>query len=147
MDAIDSIDIAATPERVFRTVLDYPHVHTWYPYMHCELLTPGDIAEGSRIAHTFVSPQVRIPTHFVRTIRRIEPPVRIEETYDEGALVGRGEWTFAALPSGLTRASFACSVWGNDLVTRLGLALTGPLLHKLGYAELLKALKRNCEGL
>lgn len=145
MQAVDSIDIDATPERVFNTVLDYPNVHTWFSGMRCTLITEGEIGEGSRIAHTFYAPLLELPTRFVRTIRRLEAPSFIEETYDEGALVGTGMWTFARLPSGLTRATYACTVRSNDLATHVGFALSGATLHKVSYARLLAALKRNCE--
>lgn len=146
IDSVDSIHIQAPAERVFDAVFDYPSIGAWFPSYRCRLLTPGSIEAGSRIAHTVRAPMVRVPTRFVRTIRRFERPRRIEETYDEGDLLGTGVWTFAESHDGWTTASFHCVVESNRLLMHVGFMLGGELGHKLTYRGLLAALKLHCES-
>ena len=77
---------------------------------------------------------------------RIEPPKAIEESYDDGDLVGRGRWTFDALSGDSTRVSFHCQVRSNRLLMHVGFLLGGERGHNMVYQELLAALKTRAEA-
>jgi len=143
IDTVDSIEIRADARRIFDTILDYPHIHTWFSQYRCRLLDEGasSVREGSRVAHAVGRPAM---THFVRTVRRIVPGERIEETYDEGDLHGTGTWTFEQ-NGPMTKVSFFCAVEARSLATKLGFALSGAWSHNLVYKLLLRALKKRCE--
>ena len=144
IDTTDSIEIAAPPERVFETIINYPAMHTWFGGYRCDLLDGETVEVGSRLQHTIGKPPL-VVNRFVRTIQAIDPGARIEETYDEGDLVGKGTWTFTPKGDG-TVASFHCAVRGNTLPMRMAFKLTGPIAHNVVYAQILKALKKRCEA-
>jgi hypothetical protein len=87
-----------------------------------------------------------VKSRFTRTIQRIKAPHSIEESYDDGDLVGRGRWEFEPLESGSTRVSFYCVVSSNRTLMRLGFLLGGEKGHNRVYQELIASLKVLAEG-
>ena len=85
-------------------------------------------------------------TRFTRTIQRIEPPKSIEETYDDGDLVGRGRWEFEALGEGRTRVSFHCQVRSNSVLMHVGFLLGGERGHNQVYQQILAALAERAQA-
>ncbi len=147
IDTVDSIEINAPAIEVFKTVLDYPNTNSWFPMLHCRQVdNPGaKIEEGSRIEHLFGKPPYLVIDRFTRTIQYISIGDRIEETYDEGDLIGKGIWTFSE-NAGITTAAFHCAVKANVLSLQLTFLFSGARGHKLMFGRILKALKRQCEG-
>ena len=146
IDTIDSITIQATPEQVYRTVLDYPRMNQWFAPYHCKLIEGDEVIEGARIEHIIGAPPLLVVNRFVRTVQRTTPGRSIEETYDEGDLVGTGTWRFEpADTTHSTTASFHCQVKSRTLPLHLSFALTGARAHNVVYGRLLAALKRHCE--
>ena len=146
IDTVDSLEIDAPARQLFDIVLDYPRMHEWYPRYRVEVIGGGDVVEGARLRHELSPPGSPVKSRFTRTIRRIEPPGTIEETYDDGDLVGRGRWQFEALSEGATRVSFHCQVRSNRLLMHIGFALGGEKGHNMVYREILAALKARAEG-
>jgi len=145
MNAVDSITIQAPASKVFETVLDYANHHTWWKHYHCEVLGGGPVKEGTRVSHVIQIPVIQPKPNFIRTIRKIVPNERIEETYDDGDYVGTGVWTFE--PQGaLTAATFTCAVRSNNLLNHIGVALMGAGPHHSVYKTGLAGLKARCEG-
>ena len=144
-DAVDSIAIAAPPEKVFGAVLDYANHHTWWKNYQCEVIGGGPVTEGTRVRHRILIPVVQPKPNFVRTIRKIVPGARIEETYDEGDYVGTGVWTFEDNGK-TTTATFTCSVRSNNVMTHIGTALIGSRGHHGVYGTGLAGLKARCEA-
>ena len=146
IDTVDSLEIRASAEQLFDVVLDYPRMHEWYPRYRVEVIGGGDVVEGARLRHELAPPGAPIRSRFTRTIHRIERPKAIEESYDDGDLVGRGRWTFEPLRDGATRVSFHCQVRSNRPLMHLGFLLAGERGHKKVYAEILAALRARLEG-
>ena len=146
IDTVDSLVIEATAQALFDIVLDYPRMHEWYPRYRVEVIGGGDVVEGARLRHELSPPGAPVKSRFTRTIQRIEPPKAIEETYDEGDLVGRGRWEFEPLSEHSTRVSFHCQVRSNRLLMHIGFALGGERGHNRVYQELLAALKVRAES-
>jgi len=144
-DAVDSIAIEAPPEKVFDTVLDYANIHTWWKYYRCEVIGGGPVKEGTRVRHRILIPVVQPKPSFVRTIRKIVPGARIEETYDEGDYVGSGVWTFEGNGK-TTTATFTCSLRSNNVMAHIGTALLGARAHHGVYHTGLAGLKARCES-
>ena len=84
-------------------------------------------------------------TRFIRTVQRMVPGERIEETYDEGDLVGNGTWTFDQ-SGNVTTAAFRCDVTAQALSMKLAFSTSGSLGHNVIYGRILAALKNKCEG-
>ncbi len=160
IDTIDSIEIDAPANDIFSTVIDYPNFETWFPLIQCcqvdtvssnsdgiGTIAEGSnrIAEGSRIKHVFGRPPHLIINSYTRTIRRVAPGKIIEETYDEGDLLGKGTWIFEE-HDGTTKTSYHCDVQANTLSLRLCFMLTGAVFHNMIYGRILKALKAHCEN-
>jgi uncharacterized protein YndB with AHSA1/START domain len=146
IDTVDSIEIHAPVEEIFDIVLDYPRMHEWYPRYRVEVIGGGEVVEGARLRHELSPPGSPVKSRFTRTIHRIDRPGTIEESYDDGDLVGRGRWQFEALAQHAARASFHCQVRSNRLLMHLGFALGGERGHHMVYRELLAALKARVEG-
>jgi uncharacterized protein YndB with AHSA1/START domain len=146
IDTVDSIEIEAPVEELFDIVLDYPRMHEWYPRYRVEVIGGGEVVEGARLRHELSPPGSPVKSRFTRTIHRIDRPGTIEESYDDGDLVGRGRWLFEALTQHAARASFHCQVRSNRLLMHLGFALAGERGHHMVYRELLAALKSRAEG-
>ncbi len=138
---VDSLEIAAPAQRLFDLVLDYPRWHEWYPRYRVALIGGGEVKEGARLRHELSPAGSPVKSRFTRTIRRIDSPRVIEETYDEGDLVGNGRWEFEALAPNTTRVSFHCDVRSNRLLMHIGFMLGGEKGHHAVYQELLSALK------
>lgn len=145
MNAVDSISIQAPADRVFETVLDYANHHRWWRHYRCEVEGGGPVKEGTRVRHVIEIPVIRPKPTFVRTIRKIVPKERIEETYDEGDYVGTGVWTFER-QGALTVATFTCAVRSNNLRNHIGVALLGAAPHHRVYGTGLAGLKAHCEA-
>ncbi len=146
IDTVDSLEIDAPAQKLFDIVLDYPRMHEWYPRYRVEVIGGGDVVEGARLRHELSPPGAPFKSRFTRTIQRIEPPKAIEETYDDGDLVGRGRWAFEALSENSTCVSFHCQVRSNRLLMHIGFALGGERGHNMVYQQLLAALKTRAEA-
>lgn len=144
LDAVDSISIQATADKVFGTVLDYGNHHAWWKHYQCEVEGGGPVKEGTRVRHVINIPVVQPKPNFVRTIRKIVPNERIEETYDEGDYVGTGVWTFER-QGALTVATFTCRLRSNNLLTHIVTALIRARGHHGVYETGLAGLKARCE--
>ena len=145
-DTVDSMEISAPAQRLFEIVLDYPRMHEWYPRYRVELIGDGEVGEGARLRHELSPPGSPVKSRFTRTIHRIEVPTRIDETYDEGDLVGTGRWEFETLAGGATRVSFYCQVRSNRWLMHVGFLLGGEKGHHMVYQQLLAALKVRAEA-
>jgi len=146
IDVTDHVVIDARREAVFPVLCDYPRVRDWFPGYRIDLLTDGAVGEGARLRHEMAAGGGLMTTRFVRTIRRFEPPSLIEETYDEGDLLGRGCWSLESRGDGATQVSYRCAVRSNTPWMHLGVALTGHWGHSWVYQRLLRALKARVEG-
>lgn len=146
IDTVDSLEIDAPAKKLFDIVLDYPRMHEWYPRYRVEVIGGGDVIEGARLRHELSPPGSPVKSRFTRSIQRIEPPSTIEESYDDGDLVGRGCWQFDVLAEDRTRVSFHCQVRSNRLLMHIGFALGGERGHNMVYQQLLAALKARAEG-
>lgn len=147
IDTSDSLVINADARRIFDVILNYPEMHTWFPTYRCTLVDarPGtSVQEGSKLNHVVGKPPF-VMSRFVRTVRRIVPGERIEETYDEGQLRGTGIWTFE--PQGrATKVTYFCKVSSVGLMMHVGFLLTGAKGHNMLYQQLLRALKKRVEA-
>ena len=146
IDTVDSLEINAPAQQLFDIVLDYPRMHEWYPRYRVEVIGGGEVVEGTRLRHELSPRGAPVKSRFTRTIQRIDPPRVIEESYDDGDLVGRGRWEFEALAEDSTRVSFYCQVRSNRLLTHIGFAIAGERGHNMVYQELLAALKTRAEA-
>jgi len=145
IDTVDSRVIRAPAQTLFETVLDYPHMHEWYPRYRVSVIGGGGpVGEGTRLQHELAPKGSPIKSRFTRTILRIDAPKVIEESYDDGDLVGRGRWEFESLGAAETRVSFHCAVRSNRLLMHLGFAIAGERGHNQVYQELLAALDAHC---
>jgi ribosome-associated toxin RatA of RatAB toxin-antitoxin module len=146
IDTVDSLVIRAPAAALFEIVLDYPRMQEWYPRYRVEVIGGGVVEEGARLRHELSPKGSPVKSRFTRTIQRIEPGKAIEESYDDGDLVGQGRWEFEALAPEETRVSFTCQVRSNRLLMHLGFALGGERGHNMVYQELLAALKARAEA-
>jgi len=146
IDTVDSLVIHAPAQALFDIVLDYPRMQEWYPRYRVEVIGGGPVVEGARLRHELSPPGSPVKSRFTRTILRIEPAKAIEESYDDGDLVGRGRWVFEPLADAETRVSFFCKVRSNRLLMHIGFALGGERGHNMVYQALLAALKVRAEG-
>lgn len=146
IDTVDRLEISASAQVLFDLVLDYPRLHEWYPRYRVEVIGGGAVLEGARLRHELAAPGSPVTSRFTRTIRRIEPPKSIEESYDDGDLVGQGRWDFEALAPDSTRVSFYCQVRSNRLLMHIGFALAGKRGHNMVYQQILSALKERAEA-
>jgi ribosome-associated toxin RatA of RatAB toxin-antitoxin module len=146
IDTVDSLEIQAPAKVLFDIVLDYPKMHEWYPRYRVEVIGGGAVEEGTRLRHELSPAGSPVKSRFTRTIQRIDPPKAIEESYDDGDLVGRGRWTFDALSGDSTRVSFHCQVRSNRLLMHVGFLLGGERGHNMVYQKLLAALNARAEA-
>jgi len=146
IDTVDSLEIDAPAQALFDIILDYPRMHEWYPRYHVDVIGGGEVVEGARLRHELSPPGSPIKSRFSRTIRRIEPGKAIEESYDDGDLVGQGRWEFEPLGADRTRVSFHCQVSSNRLLMHVGFLIAGEKGHNMVYQELLAALKERAES-
>ncbi len=145
-DTVDSLVIPAPAERLFAIILDYPRMHEWYPPYRVEVEGGGEVAVGARLNHVLSPAGSPVKSRFVRTIRKIDAPRAIEETYDGGDLIGQGRWEFEPLGPEETKVSFVCSVRSNSLLMHIGFLLGGEKGHNQVYQEILAALKAKAGG-
>jgi uncharacterized protein YndB with AHSA1/START domain len=141
IDTVDSLVIPAPAQTLFDIVLDYPRLHEWYPRYRVEVIGGGPVVEGARLRHELSPPGSPVKSRFTRTIRRIDPAKAIEESYDDGDLVGHGRWEFETTAPEETRVSFHCRVRSNRLLMHIGFALGGERGHNAVYQAILAALK------
>lgn len=146
IDTVDSLEIDAPAQALFDVILDYPRMHEWYPRYHVEVIGGGAVEVGARLRHELSPPGSPVKSRFTRTIRRIDSPKAIEESYDDGDLVGRGRWELEALAADRTRVSYHCQVRSNRLLMHIGFLLGGERGHHMVYRELLAALKARTEA-
>ena len=106
----------------------------------------GPITAGTSFAHELSPPGFPIKSRFTRTIQRLDPPKTIEETYDDGDLVGSGHWDFEVLAADRTKVSFFCAVRSNRLLMHIGFLLGGERGHNMIYQQILAALKERVEA-
>jgi uncharacterized protein YndB with AHSA1/START domain len=144
IDTVDRIDIRAPKQHVYEIVSDYPAITNWFPIYHCRLLDGNEVREGSRVEHIVGKPPYAVVNRFIRTVHRMVPGERLEETYDEGDLIGDGTWSFDE-SNGITTTAYHCAVRANTLPLRWTFKLTGSVGHNVVYGRLLAALKRHCE--
>ena len=144
IDTVDRIDIRAPKQRVYDVVSNYPAITSWFPIYRCRLLDGTEVREGSRVEHILGKPPYAVLNRITRTVRRMVPGERLEETYDEGDLIGNGTWSFDEC-NGITTAAYHCAVRGNTLSMRVAFKLTGSVGHNFVYRRLLAALKKHCE--
>ena len=144
IDTVDRIEIRAPKQRVYDVVSNYPAITDWFRIYHCRLLAGTEVREGSRVEHIVGRPPYAVVNRFVRTVHRMVPGERLEESYDEGDLIGNGTWTFDER-DGITTAAYHCAVRGNTLSMRMAFKLTGSVGHNFVYRRLLAALKKHCE--
>jgi len=146
IDTVDSVLITAPARAIFPVLSDYPAMRRWFPRYRVDVIGGGAVVEGARLAHALSTPGLPFETCFVRTIVRLDPPHTIEESYDEGDLIGRGRWTLTPVEGGQTRVAFHCQVRSNRWWMHLGIALTGARGHNRVYQQLLLALKAQVEA-
>jgi ribosome-associated toxin RatA of RatAB toxin-antitoxin module len=146
IDTVDRIEIHAPAQSLFDTLLDYPRMQEWYPRYRVEVIGGGPVVEGARLRHELSPPRSPVKSRFTRTVQRIEAPKAIEESYDDGDLVGRGRWEFEPLSAETTRVSFYCQVRSNSWLMHVGFAIAGEMGHHRVYEELLAALKAHAEA-
>jgi hypothetical protein len=143
-ETVDRLEIDAPAGRLFDTILDYPRMHEWYPRYRVEVIGGGPVTEGARLRHVLSPKGSPVKSRFTRTIQRIDAPKAIEESYDDGDLVGRGRWEFEALGPSRTRVSFYSAVRSNSLLMHVGFLLGGEKGHNRVYQEILSALQKHC---
>ncbi|MCH2173520.1 SRPBCC family protein [Myxococcota bacterium] len=141
IDTVDSLVIPAPAQALFDIVLDYPRMHEWYPRCRVQVIGSEEVAEGTRLRHELSPPGSPLKTRFTRTIRRIDPGKAIEESYDDGDLVGHGRWAFEAISPEDTRVSFRCRVRSNRVLMHVGFALMGERGHNAVYQSILASLR------
>lgn len=140
-DTVDTMEIPASAQALFDVILDYPGMKDWFPGYEIEVIGGGPVEEGARLRHALSAKGSPVTTRFTRTIKRIESPSRIEETYDDGDLVGTGRWELEALADDRTKVSFFCAVRSNSLLMHIGFLLGGERGHNMVYQQLLGALR------
>jgi ribosome-associated toxin RatA of RatAB toxin-antitoxin module len=145
INTVDSLEINAPASALFDVVLDYPRMHEWYPRYRVEVIGGGKVVEGARLRHELKAPGSPVTSRFTRTIQSIGSPRTIEESYDDGDLVGTGRWTFETLAPNTTRVSFHCKVKSNTWLMHIGFAIAGEKGHNMVYTQILDALKKKCE--
>jgi ribosome-associated toxin RatA of RatAB toxin-antitoxin module len=141
LDTVDSMEIDASAEELFAIILDYPRMRDWYPRYKIDVIDGGPVQEGTRLRHELSPPGSPVKSRFTRTITAIDPGRSIEETYDDGDLVGKGRWVFEPLSENRTRVSFYCKVRSNRLLMHIGFLLGGEKGHNMIYQEILAALQ------
>ena len=145
-ETVDSLEIHAPAQALFDIILDYPHIHTWYPRYRVEMIGGGGVVEGARLSHELSPKGSPIKSRFTRTIDRIKSPHTIEESYVGGDLMGRGRWQFDPVSPEVTKVSFFCSVRSNRWLMHLFFLLGGEKGHNMVYQEILAALKARAEA-
>jgi hypothetical protein len=144
IDCTDAVDIRAGAAEVYARIVDYPGWQDWNPVYRCEWIDGDGPAEGVKVRHRYGYPPF-IMSRFVRSIDRLEPGKRLEESYIEGDLIGTGVWTFDE-HEGVTTVAYHCRVRSNSLLAHLSLAVAGEGGHSGVYQKLLGKLKVLCES-
>lgn len=145
IDCTDEVEINTPVSTVFNVVSNYPEWHTWIPIYRCFLIEGDAVKAGSKVNHQYGYKPL-ILSNFTRSIDKIIPNERLEESYIEGALSGKGIWEFSEA-EGKTKASYRCMVHSKTLFTHLSFLLMGEKAHSNTYKPLLEKLKSHCESL
>lgn len=144
IDCIDEIEISAPVSTVFETVLNYPNWKKWIPIYKCSLIEGTNIEVGAKVHHQYGYKPI-ILSDFIRSIDSINPNVKLEESYIDGDLLGKGVWRFQE-KNGNTIVSYHCMVNSNKLFAHISFLIMGKMAHRNVYKPLLKKLKVYCES-
>ena len=142
ISVIDDIIIKAPPQLIFDVIADYNNFNSWCPDYHCEIQGADTIYEGVQVFHCLGKPPFK--TEFVREIKYLEAPKRIDEAYVSGPLVGTGSWILTEEKVG-TRVAYDCNVDGIGIFMKLAIKLFGTSSHSKIYNNILNSLKSYCE--
>ena len=142
ISVIDDIIIKAPPQLIFDVIADYNNFNSWCPDYHCEIQGSDTIYEGVQVFHCLGKPPFK--TEFIREIKYLEAPKRIDEEYVSGPLVGTGSWIFTEVEGG-TRVAYDCNVDGIGIFMKLAIKLFGTSSHSKVYNKILNSLKSYCE--
>jgi uncharacterized protein YndB with AHSA1/START domain len=146
MDTVDSMVIGAPAAELFDIILDYPRMRDWYPRYRIDVIGGGAVEPGARLRHELSPKGSPVKSRFTRTIQKVDRPTSIEETYDDGDLVGEGRWEFEGVGADGTRVSFYCKVRSNRWLMHVGFLLGGQRGHNMVYQQILAALKEKAEA-
>ena len=142
ISVIDDIIIKAPPQLIFDVIADYNNFNSWCPDYHCEIQGADTIYEGVQVFHCLGKPPFK--TEFFREIKYLEAPMRIDEAYVSGPLVGTGSWILTEEEVG-TRVAYDCNVDGIGIFMKLAIKLFGTSSHSKIYNNILNSLKSYCE--
>ena len=142
ISVIDEIIIKAPIQLIFDVIADYNNFNSWCPDYHCEIQGTDRISEGVQVFHCLGKPPFK--TEFVREIKYIESPKRIDEAYISGPLIGTGSWILTEEENG-TRVAYDCNVDGIGIFMKLAIKLSGTYSHSKVYNNILNSLKGYCE--
>ena len=159
MHSIDSIVIERSAAIVFG-VLSMYRFQEFCPEYHIEPIEESGGYEGSsstaeremiwiltagmRLRHAVTN--MGVTTRFIRRIDSIVANESIQETYEEGDLLGRGEWRFQSISPEQTQVKYECTVTANAFLVKVGIFFTGNSLHRKFYQHLLTSLKNHVES-
>lgn len=150
VDVTDEIEINTTAAKAFEVIQDYPSINSWYDNAQCEYLNGATATvPGTEVKHRYGK---LIPmSQFVRHIDKVEPGVRIEESYIRGDLLGRGIWTFEDLSDDPAkprcRVAYLCQVDSSKTFMQVIFKFMGNYGHSSMYKQLLASLKKHCESI
>ena len=142
ISVIDDIIIKAPSQLIFDVIADYNNFSSWCPDYNCEIQGTDRISEGVQVFHSLGKPPFK--TEFIREIKYLEAPKRIDEEYVSGPLVGTGSWIFTEVEGG-TRVAYDCNVDGIGIFMKLAIKLFGTSSHSKVYNNILNSLKSYCE--
>ena len=122
-----SIEVAAAPEDCYGLVVQLERYPEWQSQVKEARVLEQDADGRPHVVETKSDARVKLIRYVLRY--RHEPPHRMSWSYVDGDVKdATGHYTFEALDSGLTRATYSLAV---DPGRRLGLMLRGPLADKV----------------
>src|SRR4051812_12579789 len=140
-----SIDVRASAEDCYALVVQLDRYPEWQSQVKKANVLERDDDDRPLVVETHSDARVRVIRYVLRYEH--EPPHRMSWTYVDGDVKdATGHYTFEALGSGLTRATYSLAV---DPGRRLGLLLRGPLADKVRAYILettLEELKKTVEA-
>ena len=140
-----SIEVEASPEACYALVLQLDRYPEWQSQVKYAEVLERDGEGRPLVVETKSDARVRVIRYVLRY--QHEPPHRMSWTYVDGDVKdATGHYTFEALESGLTKATYNLAV---DPGRRLGLLLRGPLADKVRAYILettLEELKKTVEA-
>ena len=143
ISVIDDIVIQSPAQLIFEVIADYNNFASWCPDYNCTIQGADKIIVGAKVDHCLGKPP--FTSEFVREIKSIDMPNRIDEAYVSGALVGTGSWIFTEEESG-TRVAYDCQVDGTGMMMKIAMKLFGTSAHSKVYQNILNSLKSHCEA-